>query len=107
MYRREEAVGADFLREAGAFENIAQGQIRVRDFQGDASFAKFFVKAVKSFGGGYVNVSDRLGIEQKPAKRRGAGGDKVANALDEMADVGKQQRRVEAIGDQSWEGLSF
>ena len=62
-------------------------------------------RARKRFRRGDVNVGDGLGVHQEPAHRRGAGGDELAHALDEMAGVAEQQRRIKPIRNEAGDGL--
>ena len=81
----EDALAADLAGEADAFEDFAQRAVGMGELQRDALLLEFLVQGAQGFRRGDVNVGDGLRIHQEPADRRGAGGDELAHALDEVA----------------------
>src|SRR4030095_13945560 len=103
----EKIFTAELGRQACALQDAAKRQIGVSDFQGNSLLPEFFMQAVERFSGGDINVGDGLRIKQEPANRRWAGGSQLADALDEITGIGKQQWSIESVGDETRHGLHF
>jgi len=85
--RREKALLADFVRQPGAIEKPAKRAVGMRDFQLNLLPGQFPMQVAQGFKGGYVDIRDRLSIEQEPSQRVWIGLDQVAHAFNEVPGV--------------------
>src|SRR5262245_23727626 len=83
---------ADMLPQAEVRKLLAQGTIGARDLEGNALEAQLLDQPGERICPCDVDVGDRLGVQQEPAHRAWAGGDKTAHQVYGMLGVREQER---------------